>query len=411
MSGEAPRRLASWKEIAQYLRREVRTVIRWEKERGLPVHRVPGGQGRSVFAFTDELDEWASGSLSKPAEPRRPRMKMWVAAGVGTLLIAAAAARAVTAWPGGDIVALDLTSDSLAARNAAGRALWTYHFPERLAPPNGIQDTAVVDLTGDAHPDAVVTVLKQSRRDVKGTAVLYAIDSRGRELWQQSLADSLRFENGTFAGPWQPEMVDAFVTHGQPRITWAVHHYTWWPSMLTTFDARGHRLGTFVNAGWILSSDATADGRALIAGGFSNSRNGAAFAILDADRPSGASPEDPGSPYACRSCPAGSPLRYIVVPWTDIATVLPPDERSVGVVNSPDGGVELSAQQRANTAVILQLSPSLEVTAARVSDTFWEWHRRLEEQGVLKHDRAHCPFRDGPIVREWTPANGWREIR
>ena len=58
-------RLASWKEIAAYLRREVRTVIRWEKERGLPVHRVPGGKGRSVFAFTDELDNWATGESAR----------------------------------------------------------------------------------------------------------------------------------------------------------------------------------------------------------------------------------------------------------------------------------------------------------------------------------------------------------
>ncbi|PYT73396.1 MAG: hypothetical protein DMG42_12615 [Acidobacteria bacterium] len=31
--------LDSWKEIAAYLDREVRTVQRWEKKEGLPVHR------------------------------------------------------------------------------------------------------------------------------------------------------------------------------------------------------------------------------------------------------------------------------------------------------------------------------------------------------------------------------------
>src|SRR5438270_2430597 len=34
----APESLSSWKEIAAYLRRDERTVRRWEKE-GLPVHR------------------------------------------------------------------------------------------------------------------------------------------------------------------------------------------------------------------------------------------------------------------------------------------------------------------------------------------------------------------------------------
>ena len=55
------RRLDSWKEIADYLRREVRTAIRWEKEKGLPVHRIPGGSRQTVFAFSDEIDAWMSG--------------------------------------------------------------------------------------------------------------------------------------------------------------------------------------------------------------------------------------------------------------------------------------------------------------------------------------------------------------
>ena len=36
-------RLDSWKEIANYLQRTVRTVQRWEQTRGLPVYRLPGG--------------------------------------------------------------------------------------------------------------------------------------------------------------------------------------------------------------------------------------------------------------------------------------------------------------------------------------------------------------------------------
>ena len=51
-------RLDSWKEIADYLGRAERTVKRWESERSLPVHHVPGGGHGSVYAFTAELDEW-----------------------------------------------------------------------------------------------------------------------------------------------------------------------------------------------------------------------------------------------------------------------------------------------------------------------------------------------------------------
>lgn len=51
-------RLDSWKEIAGYLGRDVRTVIRWEKDKGLPVHRVPGGKRHAVFAYVVEIDAW-----------------------------------------------------------------------------------------------------------------------------------------------------------------------------------------------------------------------------------------------------------------------------------------------------------------------------------------------------------------
>src|SRR3974390_3863789 len=51
-------RLDAWKEIAAYLRRDERTAIRWEKDRGLPVYRVPGGKRQAVFAYAAELDAW-----------------------------------------------------------------------------------------------------------------------------------------------------------------------------------------------------------------------------------------------------------------------------------------------------------------------------------------------------------------
>jgi tetratricopeptide (TPR) repeat protein len=51
-------KLNSWKEIANYLQREVRTVQRWEKEAGLPVRRLLHEKRGTVYAFTKELDAW-----------------------------------------------------------------------------------------------------------------------------------------------------------------------------------------------------------------------------------------------------------------------------------------------------------------------------------------------------------------
>ncbi|MGB7668136.1 MAG: hypothetical protein WBL66_12840, partial [Candidatus Acidiferrales bacterium] len=51
-------RLDSWKEIAAYLGRHVRTLHLWEKAEKLPVHRHIHSKRGTVYAFKSELDVW-----------------------------------------------------------------------------------------------------------------------------------------------------------------------------------------------------------------------------------------------------------------------------------------------------------------------------------------------------------------
>lgn len=62
-------RLNSWKAIAAYLDRSVRTVRRWEAGEGLPVHRHMHASQGSVFAFADEIDKWLARRSQSPAMP------------------------------------------------------------------------------------------------------------------------------------------------------------------------------------------------------------------------------------------------------------------------------------------------------------------------------------------------------
>jgi len=55
LSASAP--LDSWKEIASYLKRDERTVRRWEKE-GLPIHRHMHKKRATVYAYKSEIDIW-----------------------------------------------------------------------------------------------------------------------------------------------------------------------------------------------------------------------------------------------------------------------------------------------------------------------------------------------------------------
>jgi len=72
VSASREQRLDSWKEIAKHLGREVRTVIRWEHEKGLPVHRVPGGKRQGVYAYRTEIDAWLGSGAGHKLEALAP---------------------------------------------------------------------------------------------------------------------------------------------------------------------------------------------------------------------------------------------------------------------------------------------------------------------------------------------------
>ena len=93
-------RLRCWKEIASYLARDERTVRRWEKSEGLPVHRLQHSHSGSVFAEIEELDAWTASRTDRAAEKPetaaashgRRRMAVFGAFTVCSFAVVAAAA-------------------------------------------------------------------------------------------------------------------------------------------------------------------------------------------------------------------------------------------------------------------------------------------------------------------------------
>jgi hypothetical protein len=73
---ESPARtiLNSWKEVASYIGRGVRTVQRYENDQNLPVHRIADREHSSVIAYSDELDHWLSRRPIKDRPYVRPTL-------------------------------------------------------------------------------------------------------------------------------------------------------------------------------------------------------------------------------------------------------------------------------------------------------------------------------------------------
>src|SRR5207237_9768541 len=102
VSAEPPQavgeRLESWKDIAAYLRRDVRTVQRWEQTDALPIHRHKRAHRPIPYAYKAELDLWwtsrsetSDAAASQVASPdgHRSRKRELVAALTAELAIAA----------------------------------------------------------------------------------------------------------------------------------------------------------------------------------------------------------------------------------------------------------------------------------------------------------------------------------
>jgi len=102
--------LQGWKEIADYLHHDVRTVKRWEKQRQLPVRRMPGDGRSSVYIRIAEVEEW----LDRSARPAATKPQNFA----GIPDVPAAATEAPSAQPMQATQALQTTQTIQAMQTA-----------------------------------------------------------------------------------------------------------------------------------------------------------------------------------------------------------------------------------------------------------------------------------------------------
>jgi TolB-like protein/Tfp pilus assembly protein PilF len=134
-------RLDSWKEIASYLDRSVRTVKRWEHLEGLPVRRHQHKRSSSVYAYTSELDAWAAG--------REPQLDGEACAQADAQGPAVAAASRLPRWRA-ELAALGIAAIIL---TAGAYVVWQRL---RASPAPATATLAVlpmVNLSGDPHEE------------------------------------------------------------------------------------------------------------------------------------------------------------------------------------------------------------------------------------------------------------------
>ena len=353
-----PRRLNGWKEIAAYLDRGVRTVQRWEKDFGMPVHRLGPGKSEGVVAFGHELDAWQTtpsgnrartasmegggdashGEMEAPrgdAQRTRTRMPMVLLAVVVTTVAFWAidtawhrfgnASPTPVAVAGGAPAAWRIDLDTIVVSDAAGNQVWQHRFPfplDSAAYKNprflGRLPVGIEDLDGDGRRE-VWMVSSPAQGADWAHHQLFLFNSDGTVRWTYQYSGEVRFGADSFGPPWPVRGVfltdDPDGTRG--RALWAASiDLMLFPSVLQRLDlTTGAPLSTYWSNGYILGlALLPVDGRpTLFVGASNNEKKAGSLALLDARNPNGSAPAEKDA-YRCTSCPPGEPGTFLVFP-------------------------------------------------------------------------------------------------
>jgi hypothetical protein len=419
-SGE---RLDSWKAIAEYLQRDLATVRRWEKSLGLPVRRV-GGSGRSVFAYTSEIDGWlqttkptVSGhdaTFSPPTPIISMRAYSWRWLALPAVVLAVAGGLFVRTWLATpEVVRAEITSAGVIARDGTGMEQWRHPFP---ATYNTVVRPESVQITGGTHPGVYFATSHRGRQtdNEVESGTLTLLDLKGRQQRSFSFRDEVRFQGTSYGPPWALTAFAINEANGRRRVALTAHHYVWHPSLVTILDDQWQRRGTFVHAGWIEGVRWLGPERLLIAG-FSNAHDSGMIALLDAEALNGQGPEPAGSRHFCETCGTNTPLRMFVFPRTELNRVTASPFNRVVVQTWDDRLVARTIERPAiggDADALYEFTSSLDLVSATFSERYWDMHRALEAEGKITHTREQCADRDGPRqVQVWEPGAGWRTVQ
>jgi hypothetical protein len=422
-------RLNGWKEIAAHLGKGSRTAQRWEKEYGLPVHRVGREGGEIVFAFRDEIDRWSrrsrpaetvreaeeravgeTGSPDPPAaaEPAPTRGRLAVRLSVaGALVVAGLVAFAALGRPGspaapapphpGPPGAWRLSNSALTVLDDDGRPVFRHDFGVSLAesasssdPPTRSPIVRMADIDGDGRVEVLVRLPARRREDVR----FYCFEADGRIRFVDDPRGSMRFGSTEYGEPWLAYGI--FLTGAGPARALYVTftHSLWFPARVRKLDPRGRLLSEYWSNGFVdFVDDAVLGGRKVtLVGGPGNDVKGASLAIFD---PPGAAGHAPSADedHRCHGCPPGGPVARLVFPSLPMVGV-----GGIAAVHEAwvEGADRLTVKVAQGTGdvehgvggfvyVYYTFDASLALVHVEVTPQLLARHARLEQQGVLDH--------------------------
>lgn len=263
-------RLDGWKDISQYMGRDIRTCQRWEKDLGLPVYRMDVKSDRSkVYAFQSEIETWLKErrrlgqDLGRWMRIRKTRFVFWL--GLALVVVAGiyyvsldithkntSLNRSYMANP----VELRVKQKELVFYDAMGNFLWRVPVDNQDNLVEYYEDSTAedaqfvrqfsftrnrvdfADIDGDGKNEVLASIHHRNSRDRK--VALY--DNTGDMIWEKSVEYDRehvegRIVNEYFVNKLSIEDVDG---DGEKDILVLWSHVSRYPSVFYIYDLEGN---------------------------------------------------------------------------------------------------------------------------------------------------------------------------
>jgi hypothetical protein len=425
------RLFSSWKEIAEYLKCDIRTCRRWELTLGLPIRRVEGAARPRIFAYQNELDDWVrgkSGTAERPAAedtsaepaPDRPDRdaarlrRRYLYFGIPFIVGGALMLIYFLKPSPRDAQPADFRIDGseLIILAQSGRELWrydtrlenlrddnAYHGRFQTKKHSGKEPGAdlpwlvIRDINLDRNPEVLFCT---RTADERGGDILVCLSCRGNELWRFRGGREMWCGSRPYSSDYNTSGFDTLDIDDDGRLETVVISLQTpnWPAQLTVLDSNGRVLGEFWNSGHLsdfIIADLQADGqKELLVSGLNNEYGKGCLIVFDRRNIAGGSPQTKAE-FACRGLSSGTELYYLLFPRTDVDVELSPVE-AVATISMENPGI--LSLETAVSGLYFILDFRLAVEDVTLSHGFMQKHRE-----ALIAGRVHSSL-DDPRYKE-----------